>query len=190
MSATQNSGHLPSDAMEVLNFWFEELSPKDWFARNDAVDAAISKRFGNLHDRLAKKVPDEWRATPHGTLAAIIVLDQFSRNLFRDDGRAFAQDDTAHALATSAIDRGEDASLSDREKPFLYMPLMHSEELSDVSQCTKLMEAMGAHDNADFSRRHAATLEKFGRYPSRNESLNRESTAEELAFLKENPHGF
>ncbi len=190
MSDMEQDWRLPPDALSVLHFWFEELSPKDWFARNDAVDAQIGERFGDLHSRLASNIPEDWHATPHGSLAAIIVLDQFSRNLFRDDGRAFAHDDVALAFAKSAIEQGKDAALSDREKPFLYMPLMHSEELTDVNRCTRLMEDMDAQDNADFSRRHAATLEQFGRYPARNNALGRENTTEEAKFLKENPHGF
>lgn len=176
--------------MAVLNFWFGELNSEDWFARNDAVDGQIDKRFNHLHSQLANGVPEEWRTTSRGILAAIIVLDQFSRNLFRDDGRAFAHDHTALSLSRSAIEQGKDAALNDRERPFLYMPLMHSEELADVNECTRLMEAMGAQNNADFSRRHATTLERFGRYPARNEALARENTVEETAFLKENPHGF
>lgn len=186
----QDEGNPPAGAVNVLHFWFDELGPKDWFSRDETVDAQIRERFGDLHSRLANEVPEEWCVTPRGTLAAIIVLDQFSRNLFRDDGSAFAHDAAALSLARSAIDQGQDAALNDREKPFLYMPLMHSEELADVNLCTKLMEAADAQNNAEFSRRHATTLEKFGRYPARNAALGRENTAEEAAFLKENPHGF
>ena len=190
MSDAQDGGVPPQDALSVLHFWFEELDPSNWFAQNDSVDARIHERFGDLHKYLANEVPREWRASPRGVLAAVIVLDQFSRNLFRDDGRAFANDSNALHLAKSAIKQGQDSSLSDREKPFLYMPLMHSEDLADVDQCTKLMEIAGAQDNADFSRRHAAALQRFGRYPARNKALGRENTPEESAFLKENPHGF
>lgn len=180
----------PRLAETVLDFWFSELEPRQHFVRDDAVDQEIANRFGALHAALSQSVPQSWREHPRSLLAAIIVLDQFSRNLFRDDGRAFAHDNAALALAKSAIAQGKDAALNDREKPFLYMPLMHSEELADVDQCTQLMEAAGAPDNADFSRRHAETLKKFGRYPARNDALGRENTAEEAAFLKENPHGF
>ena len=190
MSDAQDGGDPPQDALSVLHFWFEELDPTDCFAQNDSVDANIRVRFGDLHKYLANEVSEDWRATPRGILAAVIVLDQFSRNLFRDDGRAFAHDDAALYLAKSTIEQGQDSSLSALEKQFLYMPLMQSEDLADVNQCTKLMEAVDAQDNAEFSRRHAATLERFGRYPARNQALGRENTPEETAFLKENPHGF
>lgn len=188
-SSPDNSA-LPAQAAQVLTFWFEELDAGQRFSRDDAVDRAIAERFGPLHAELSAAVPPSWLADSRGILAAIIVLDQFSRNLYRDDARAFAQDAAALALAKDAIAGGQDAGLTVDEKQFLYMPLMHSEELADVNQCTKLMAAAGHEHAEDFSKRHAASIERFGRYPARNAALGRTNTAEEAAYLAQNPTGF
>jgi uncharacterized protein (DUF924 family) len=174
----------------VLTFWFDELAPEQLFARDDAVDAQIARRFGKLHAELASAVPSDWTATPRSLLATVIVLDQFSRNLFRDDARAFAQDAEALALAQNAMSRGWDTDLSAQEKQFLYMPLMHSEVLADVDRCIALMHATGHAAGEAFARRHAAVIALFGRYPARNVPLAREMTPEEKTFLAANPHGF
>ena len=115
-----------SDANDVLHYWFETLSPEQRFKRDATVDGEIARRFGALHARLARGVPEDWTADARTLLAAIIVLDQFGRNLFRDDRRAFAHDDAARALTEVAIGRGWDAGLTSEERQFLYMPLMHS----------------------------------------------------------------
>lgn len=182
--------HLPKKAAKVLTFWFDELRADKKFVRDDAVDRTIANRFGKLHEELSAEAPESWLADPRGILAAIIVLDQFSRNLHRDDGRAFAQDGTALALAKQAIAAGQDADLNADEKQFLYMPLMHSEELADVEHCTELMHKAGIQSGADFSQRHAACIARFGRYPARNAALGRHTTAEEATFLAFNPMGF
>ena len=174
----------------VLAFWFDELAPEQRFTRDDAVDAQIAHRFGKLHSELARTLPPDWTATPRSLLAAVIVLDQFSRNLFRDDARAFAQDTAALALAEDAISRGWDTGLSAQEKQFLYMPLMHSEVLADVERCIALMHMAGHAGGEAFARRHAAVIARFGRYPARNQALQRKTTAEEEAFLRATPHGF
>ena len=177
-------------AQAVLSFWFDELPPEKQFVRDDAVDAEIRAKFGPLHARLSQGVPDAWLGDAKSMLAAIIVLDQFSRNLFRDDARAFANDATALALTNAAVARGRDKELVPEERAFLYMPLMHSEHLPDVEQCHALMAASGLDDNAAFAARHAETIRRFGRYPARNEALGRESTEAEAALLTENPAGF
>jgi uncharacterized protein (DUF924 family) len=179
-----------NEADAVLSFWFDEMSPGQRFKRDDAVDADIAQRFGALHAALAQAVPPDWAATPRNMLAAVIVLDQFSRNLFRDDARAFAQDGAALALTNDALARGWDAELSSDEKQFLYMPLMHSEALADVENCIQLMHAAGHRSGEDFARRHAAVIARFGRYPARNASLGRASSAEERTFLANTPGGF
>lgn len=120
---------------EVINYWFGEISPENWFASDPAIDAAIGTRFRELHARLSTATPDEWRASTRGTLAAILVLDQFSRNLFRDDARAYAQDPSARALAFDALEQNMDRGLTEPERQFLHMPLMHSERLADVERC-------------------------------------------------------
>jgi uncharacterized protein (DUF924 family) len=139
---------------------------------------------------MAYAVPPDWTATPHSLLAAVIVLDQFSRNLFRQDARAFAQDPAALALAEHAISREWDSGLAAREKQFLYMPLMHSEALADVERCIGLMHTAGHAAGEDFARRHATVIARFGRYPARNAALGRQSTPEEEEFLGATPHGF
>lgn len=179
-----------NEAQAVLDWWFNVLPPEKQFARDDAVDAEIRGKFGALHAQLSQGVPDAWLGDAQSMLAAIIVLDQFSRNLFRDDARAFANDPAALDLTETAIERGWDADLTPAERAFLYMPLMHSEHLPDVERCEALMAAAGLGNNADFAARHAETIRKFGRYPARNEALGRESTEAETALLRANPAGF
>jgi uncharacterized protein (DUF924 family) len=174
----------------VLTFWFDELAPEQLFTRDDVVDTQIAHCFGQLHREMACAVPPDWTATPRSLLAAVIVLDQFSRNLFREDPRAFAQDPAALALTEDAISRERDISLSAREKQFLYMPLMHSEVLADVERCVLLMHSAGHAPGEDFARRHVAVIARFGRYPARNAALGRETTPEEEEFLGATPHGF
>ena len=163
----------------VLTFWFDKLVPEQRFARDDTLDAQIARRFGKLHAVLARAVPNDWTATPRSLLATVVVLDQFSRNLFRDDARAFAQDAAALALAKEAISRGWDTNLSAVERQFLYMPLMHSEALADVECCIALMHVAGHAAGEAFAQRHAAVIARFGRYPARNAAFGREMTPEE-----------
>ena len=185
-----NEEPLPQPAAAVLDFWFGELDPKQHFARDDEVDAAIAERFGELHASLSEVVPQDWLDNPRGVLAAVIVLDQFSRNLFRQDARAYAQDPAALRLARMAVDAEWDEQLPKDQRQFLYMPFMHSERLEDVARCTELMEAAGHDDFAGFARKHAEVIARFGRYPARNAALGRETTPEEAAFLAANPSGF
>ncbi|RIV93451.1 DUF924 domain-containing protein [Aurantiacibacter xanthus] len=177
-------------ADEVLGFWLGKVPADKRFAQDDAIDVTIAQRFGPLHTELAEGVPPAWRETAHTTLAAIVVLDQFSRNMFRDDPRAFAQDDAALALAREALVKGFDAGMTGEEKMFLYMPFMHSEQLADVERSITLMHAAELAEGEEFARRHAETIARFGRYPARNAALGRATTAEEYAFLAEHPMGF
>lgn len=175
---------------EVLSFWFEELEPGQWFEPDPAVDAEITRRFGALHARLLSDVPDDWRRSAHGVLAAVIVLDQFSRQIHRGDARAFAGDQRALALVKDALVAGFDMRLNDRERQFLYMPLMHSERLADQERCIELMEGLELDEPAEFARRHAAVIARFGRFPARNDALGRRTTEAEARFLEEAPQGF
>jgi uncharacterized protein (DUF924 family) len=170
---------------EIVAFWFETLKPEDWYRKNPAIDAAITERFGATYEALKTGVPPEWLAEPKGTLAAIIVLDQFPRNMFRDDPRAFATDQAALALAKCAIGEEIDMQLPPEERAFIYMPFQHSEARDDQARSIELFTALGAPLNLDFAQRHQAIIARFGRFPHRNSVLGRASTAEELAFLQE-----
>lgn len=176
---------LSEEAANVLAFWFDELKAEQRFAKNAEVDATIRKRFGDLHGRLSQHVPDDWTANPQALLAAVIVLDQFSRNLYRDDPRAFQNDGVALNLARLALKCGDDTLLSVPERQFLYMPFMHSEDADDQDRCVELMHEIGNAQASDFARQHKAIIDRFGRFPHRNEALGRNTTAEEAAFLME-----
>ncbi len=169
----------------VLKFWFDTLSPKDWFRRDEMLDNKIVVKFGHLYEQLKSGVPGSWLGTPQGFLAAILVLDQFPRNMFRDSPRAFATDPAALALAKEAIAKGYDMELSPEQRTFLYMPFQHAEDASDQTRSIELFTALGNPLNLDFALRHQAIIERFGRFPHRNEVLGRKSSEEELAFLQE-----
>ncbi|MFP4004083.1 MAG: DUF924 family protein [Alphaproteobacteria bacterium] len=180
----------PSAITDILEFWFGELREKQWWSRDPEVDEAVRQRFGKLYEALAREVPAEWRASAKGCLAAVIALDQFPRNLFRNDARAYATDATALALAREAIGQGLDAELGVTERMFLYMPFQHSEDAAVQAESVALFERLGSEDALDFARRHKAVIDRFGRFPHRNAVLGRETTAEEQAFLAEHPAGF
>lgn len=176
---------LQKDASSVLAFWFEECSPKQWFAKDEAFDRALESRFGALHARASACELWAWRSSAAGRLAEIIVLDQFSRNLYRGDARAFATDSLALALAQEAVRVEADREIPIERRSFLYMPYMHSESLVVHGQALVLFDQPGLEYNLDYERKHLAIIERFGRYPHRNAVLGRQSTPEEAAFLKE-----
>jgi uncharacterized protein (DUF924 family) len=170
---------------DILNFWFEEIPQKSWWIKDDALDQAIKERFAELHYRAANGELYRWREQPLGRLAEIIILDQFSRNLYRGQPESFASDSMALVLAQEAIDLGIDKQFSVEQKIFVYLPYMHSESLLIHEQAVKLFDQPGLEDNLNFEWKHKVIIERFGRYPHRNEVLGRESTPEELEFLKE-----
>ncbi len=170
---------------EILQFWFGELSTKDWFRKDVALDERIATRFRDTYQALSERVPDDWPASPEGCLAAVIVLDQFPRNMFRNDKRSFATDAAALALSKRAISAGFDAKLDADRRAFLYMPFQHAEDVADQAQSVELFEALGKPVERDFAARHKAIIDRFGRFPHRNAILGRDSTAEEIAFLKQ-----
>lgn len=174
----------------ILDFWFTELTPKQHFAKDDALDALITERFGATLDSAARCELFAWRTTPEGRFAEIIVLDQFSRNVFRNSRRAFAQDPLALALAQELVARGDDMQLPIEKRKFAYMPYMHSESLAVHQEALRLFAQPGLESNLDFEQRHLAIIERFGRYPHRNAILGRASTAQELAFLQEKGSAF
>ncbi|MFV7771761.1 DUF924 family protein [Shewanella marisflavi] len=170
---------------EILKFWFEEIEPKAWFAKDLAFDQGIKTRFGELLTQAINGELYHWRTTPQGRLAEIIVLDQFSRNIHRDTPLAFAADPMALALAQEAVAAGVDKQLQPKQVPFLYMPYMHSESRAIHEVALILFNREGAENNLAFEQRHKAIIDRFGRYPHRNAILGRQSTEEELAFLAE-----
>lgn len=167
----------------ILNFWFEEIRPASWWKKDAALDGLIADRFGALLGRACAGELHAWRESAQGALAEIIVLDQFSRNIFRDHARAFAQDAQALALAQEAVRRGLDLQLPASRRHFLYMPWMHSESRLIHEEAVPLFTALGDRSALDFEMQHKAIIDRFGRYPHRNAMLGRASTPEETAFL-------
>ncbi|MBM3618544.1 MAG: DUF924 domain-containing protein [Alphaproteobacteria bacterium] len=173
----------PYDYNPVLDFWFVESTPEDWFAVSTDFDALIHARFADVYAAAAAGELWKWRKKPEGRLAEIIVLDQFSRNLFRNDPRAFAHDTMALALAQEAVSIGADAFLPEARRHFLYMPYMHSESAAIHVEALRLFTLLGNDNALDYEHKHKVIIDRFGRYPHRNKVLGRESTAEEEAFL-------
>ncbi len=172
---------------KVLAFWFDELTSEDWFRSSDELDNKIRDRFSGLHAELAKGPTPETRSNPDAALAATIVLDQFSRNMFRGEPGAFASDTVALEVARHAVDHGLDAQLPDDRRWFLYMPFMHSEVLSDQERCIDLLKQNSSDNLVKYAVEHRDIIARYGRFPHRNRVLGRESTPDEVAFLKE--HG-
>ncbi len=168
---------------DVLSFWFAD--PARWWRKDPAFDDEIRSRFAGLHAAVVRGEHEAWRDTPRGALAYVIVLDQFSRNMFRDSARMFAGDAQALSAARATVDRGDDHALTSDERLFLYMPFMHSEELADQDRCMTLLEALGRSFELDYARRHRDIVARFGRFPHRNQLLGRTPTPEELEFLKQ-----
>lgn len=169
----------------IINFWFTEIQSSAWFKKDAVFDQLIKERFLNTYVSATKGELSPWRNFPQGRLAEIIVLDQFSRNIFRDSARAFQADNLAVILTQEAIRAGVDKALTNTKKAFLYMPLMHSESLIIHQQAVEVFSQQGLESNYQFELKHKVIIEKFGRYPHRNQILKRPSTNEELAFLQE-----
>ena len=170
---------------EVLSFWFREVDPKLWWSADLGFDALVRQRFLELMQAAAAGELYEWRATARGRLAEIIVLDQFSRNVYRNTPQAFAQDPMALALAQEAVAAGALASLDPTEGSFLLLPYMHSESRKIHVVAEALYREFAPAGNYEFELKHKAIVDRFGRYPHRNETLGRTSTPEEIEFLKE-----
>jgi len=170
---------------DVVHYWFEVLSPESWYSAPPAVDVDITLRFKETYEELAKAVPDDWLQSAQAVLAAVLVLDQFPRNLYRGSPQAFATDADALALAKDAIGAGFDMELPPEQRAFLYMPFQHTEDLADQQRSLELYESLGVPNNLDFAVRHYEIIARFGRFPHRNSVLGRESTPEEVAFPRE-----
>ncbi|WAJ70470.1 DUF924 family protein [Catenovulum adriaticum] len=176
--------------MDVIKFWFEEINQSSWFAKSDEFDLQLKKRFLALHDRAVNCELYQWRDSALGCLAEIIVLDQFSRNIYRDKPQSFAYDSLALALAQSAINRGFDNELTPEQRSFMYMPYMHSESPFIHKVAVELYTKLGIEKNLHFELKHKAIIDRFGRYPHRNKILGRVSAPEEQSFLKTPDSGF
>ena len=170
-------------AQDILDFWFDADHRSLWFAKSDEFDAKIQQRFAILHQQAVQSELWSWRKTAEGRLAEIIVLDQFSRNLYRDQAQAFAYDSMALVLAQEAISLQLDMQLNPDQRSFLYMPFMHSESQLIHEFALKLFQRLGNEMNLSFEKKHKLIIDRFGRYPHRNAILNRHSTPEELEFL-------
>lgn len=175
---------------DILQFWFEQSSYSQWFARDDAFDADIRERFADTHRAACAGELWHWRKTAKGRLAEVIVLDQFSRNLHRKSPLAFAMDGMALALVQEAIDRGDDEKLEMLQRRFLYMPFMHSESAAMHEIAMKLFSDIGDENTLKYEKLHKKIIDRFGRYPHRNEVMKRKTTKEEAAFLKEPQSAF
>ena len=180
---------MPDDSRDidaVIAFW-REAGPDAWFTKSDEFDAAMRTKFGALQEKASAGERDHWAKSAKGALALLLLLDQFSRNLFRGDARAFAQDAHARAIADAALDSGYDAEIAEtldpRLRSFFYLPFMHSEDVADQDRCVALYEAMGDEESLKYAHIHRDIIVRFGRFPHRNPALGRDTTAEEQAFL-------
>lgn len=164
----------------VLDYWFGEVGPRRWWSSGTALDAEIETRFAALWHELRARPHEDFLDTPETALAAIVLFDQFSRNLFRDEARAFAADDLALAIAKGAVAADFDAKLDDDQRSFLYMPFMHSEALADQERSLELFGTLG-EGSRKYARDHYDLIARFGRFPHRNAALGRETLPEEAA---------
>ncbi len=169
----------------IFQFWFHEIAPAQWWKVDPAFDRLITDRFGEIHCQALRGELFEWRTDPKDRLAEVIVLDQFSRNIFRGSRRAFEADPLALVLAQEAVSLKEDTALPVEERAFLYMPYMHSESRCIHEVAERLFREGTSESSYNFELRHKAIIDRFGRYPHRNLVLGRESTPEETAFLAE-----
>jgi len=181
-----------SDTEDILNFWLDEVGPTGWYGGGADLDDEIRQRFLPLWEGAREGRHAMWLTYPTGALAYIILTDQFPRNMFREDGRAFATDRAALAAAKSAIQRKWDMRVDEPARQFFYLPLMHSENLCDQERCVRLilerMPETGA-DNLLHAKAHREVIRRFGRFPYRNDALSRSDTGPERRFLEEGGYG-
>lgn len=171
------------DATDVINFWFSEIQPAQRFRKDPAFDRLIIDRFSDLHHQAGACELYAWRDSASGALAEVIILDQFSRNIYRDEPQAFATDSLALALAQSMVWRSQDLVLPPEQRAFVYMPYMHSESKVIHGLAENLFQQEGLENSYEYELKHKQIIDRFGRYPHRNEILGRESSREELEFL-------
>lgn len=168
---------------EILEFWYKPPMSEHWFSATPEIDATIRSRYSVLWLQAAQGDLEHWKETAEGCLALCIALDQFPLNMFRGDAKSFSTEQQAVAVARYAVANGLDQQLPVERRAFLYMPLMHSENLADQDESVRLFEAAGLDGNARFARHHRELIRRFGRFPHRNAILERESTPEEIEYL-------
>ena len=177
---------------DILKFWFDETDQNLWFQSSSDFDSEIENRFENDYKLAVQGLYDEWVSEPRGTLALIILLDQFPRNMYRGTPKAFASDDKALSLSQFAIKEDQDTGLSPHEKMFLYMPFQHSEDLEIQEKSIQLFKSLNKDmpQAYDYAIRHYDVINEFGRFPHRNTILGRQSTSAEKDYLKQPDSGF
>lgn len=180
MSAEAAAGPWPQ---RVLAFWFEELTPREWFTKSDELDRRIADNFTTLVEDLSARPGDDLLTTQDAALASVIVLDQFTRNIYRNQPQAFASDAKALEIAHGAIAKGYDQGLPAERRVFLYLPFEHSENMADQDRSVELISALGDDNYTRYAIAHRDIVARFGRFPHRNTILGRTSTPEELEFL-------
>ncbi|MEO1544041.1 MAG: DUF924 family protein [Pseudomonadota bacterium] len=175
---------------EILAYWFETLSPPDWFQPSTEIDRVIEARFAGLIDDIASKHPTKLVETPDTALAAVLMLDQVPRNVFRNSAKAFAQDAKALALSKAIVENGLDKTIPLDRRLFAYLPFEHSENLDDQVASVELITALGDDQYTHFAKAHHDVIQKFGRFPHRNQILGRQSTQAEIDYLSQPGAGF
>ncbi|MBX2810996.1 MAG: DUF924 domain-containing protein [Myxococcales bacterium] len=170
---------------KILTFWFDEISTEQWWIKDPEFDQLIRSRFASVHAQSIKGELYDWRYTAQGRLAEILVLDQFSRNIYRDQAQAFAADSAALVLAQEAVSLGADQTIEQDRRGFLYMPYMHSESKLIHEVAINLFVTLGIESYVQFEQKHKVIIDRFGRYPHRNDILGRVSTPQELSFLSQ-----
>lgn len=173
---------------EINRFWIDEVGDKGWYARSDALDDTIRTRFLSLWETAADLVPD-WTTTPEGALAALILTDQFPRNMFREDARAFDTDPLARSLAREAVENGFHLRIEPPGRQFFYLPFEHSEDLADQERAVSLFAEFMPGENLRHAELHRDTIAKFGRFPWRNAALKRVPTAAETRVMEAGGYG-
>jgi uncharacterized protein (DUF924 family) len=180
------------DPEALLQFWLEEIGPDGWYRQDTDLDARIRTEYEPLWRAAQREDRLGWTTMPRGTLALLVLLDQFPRNMFRGDAAAFSTDGMARAVAKKAIERGWDLRIDPPARQFFYLPLMHSECLADQERCVRLMKdrmPREGEDNLLHARAHREVIRRFGRFPHRNADLGRSSTAAEVTFLESGGYG-
>lgn len=191
----QNGGegqNIMANPAEILAFWLDETGPKGWYSGGEELDQVIRDRFGETYKQACSGALSLWLTYPSGTLAYIILLDQFSRNMFRDTPKAFATDGIARAAAKAAIAKGWDTKIDEPARQFFYMPLVHSECLSDQDRAVRLIKTRmpeTGEGNLLHAKAHREVIRRFGRFPTRNEALSRETPDAEKEYLENGGYG-